>query len=149
MGMFSEHQGPLVKPSPLVRKAAKFKRVQARRAEKDAEDARLEREAAKVRAEVWDRDKGIDRAYGLPMFRHHENPEIVGHCHHILPKSLGGPDETANEVLLSPIAHERAHARYDAIVLEIHGNADETLTFIERHIETGKVLRQWESPVPR
>ncbi len=149
MGQFSTHIGPLTKPSRLVRKVEKFARVITRRAAKDAEDAKLDREAAKIRAQVWDRDKAVCRAYGVPLKRQHENPEIVGHCHHIRFKSQGGPDETWNEILLSPMAHERAHARYDAIVLEVHGDADETLTFIEKQIETGQELRRWESRVPR
>lgn len=148
MGMFSDISGPILKSSPLKRQIDKHDRKLARRAAKEAADAKAEREAAKVRAEVWDRDKGIDRAYGVPVFRAHENPALVGHSHHIVFRSHGGEDTTANEVLLSPIAHERAHARYDAVVLEIHGNADDTLTFVEKQIETGKELRRWESPVP-
>lgn len=148
MGMYSTHQGPLSKSSPLKRKERKFERVQARRDATAAENARLEREAAAVRDAVWKRDKGVCRAYGVPLMRKHENPVRVGECHHIQPRSLGGPDTTCNEVLISPIAHERAHSRYDALTLEIHGNPDETLTFVEKHTETGKELRRWESPVP-
>lgn len=149
MGQFSTHAGPILKSSPLARKVRKFERILARRAEKDAADAAIEREAAKVRAEVWDRDKSICRAYGVPLKRQAENPLIVGHCHHILPRSLGGPDATWNEVLIAPMAHERTHARFDEVALEVHGDADATLTFVEKHIETGKVLRRWDSPVPR
>lgn len=148
MGAFSQFSGPLLKPSPLARKVRKFERVEARRAATAAENARIEREAAAVRDAVWQRDRGVCRAYGVPLMRKHENPLRVGHCHHIMPRSLGGPDATWNEVLISPVAHERAHARFDQVALEVHGDADATLTFVEKHIETGKVLRRWESPVP-
>lgn len=150
MGMFSEHTGPLVKAdSAFKRKQRKFERIEARRVAKAAEDARIEREAAAVRDEVWKRERGCCRAYGVPLMRKHENPMRVGHVHHKVPRSLGGPDATWNELLLSPLAHERAHSRYDGVTLEIHGNPDQTITFVEKHTETGQILKQWESAVPK
>lgn len=41
---------------------------------------------------------------------------------------------------------ERVHGTWDHILLDITGNADETLTFTERDRETGAVIRTWESP---
>lgn len=134
------------KPSRLATKAQKWIRTQARKAAKRADDRVRQREEQAIHDQVWTRDKSTCRAYGLRLKRNSDNPFIVGHCHHVIFRSLGGPSTTANEVLLSAIAHERAHGRHDRIVLDISGNANETLTFTERDRETGQVLKTWESP---
>lgn len=149
MGQFSEIVGPIPKPSRLKPKAAKYERTVERRKDKAREDAAIEREAKKVRDQVWARDKARCRAYGVPLKRVSDNPLVLGQVDHLHARSLGGPDETENEVLLSPIAHERKHLRYDAVGLRIEGNADETLTLTEFDLETGAVLRVWDSPVPQ
>lgn len=123
----------------------KAERRHAKETARTAQERRQAREEAKVRDRVWRRDRGVCRAYGVPLKRLTTNPYEFGHCAHLEARSQGGPYTTGNLALLSPMAHERHHLRFDGIGLEMTGEADGILTFREFNLETGETLRQWEN----
>lgn len=118
-------------PSVLRTIANKAKRVSAEDAFRDA---------------VWDRDGGISRASGKPVFRAHTDPSKRGEVAHIKARSTAPAEKynPDNGVLLTAVEHgwsdpRTANAKGKTL-LEIRGtNARRTLTFIRRD-ERGRHL---------
>lgn len=94
---------------------------------------RRKREALKdaVYVQVDKRDRYICRATGVYIGRGR------GARHHIVFRSLGGKHETGNVVTLCDTFHALIHGHKATCV----GNADQTLTFSDKH-------GRWESPRP-
>lgn len=136
------------KPSRLTRDvkkhAAKVQRDKAR----EKQD-RLDRAADTARRKAtYERDQGRSRASGVELKWQSRNPLEVAHAHHIKFRSRGGSDDLFNQVLLSPSEHDMAHARHPQFVLDIFGDANKTLTFMKKQVETGKVIERRKSPCP-
>jgi 5-methylcytosine-specific restriction endonuclease McrA len=132
-------------------KPAKGSGKLARRASKDAK--RIEREKQKkrdrltkamenrnLRFDVFTRDKGRCRAFGLPLYFEHSDPMQVGHCHHVIYRSAGGNDSLDNLLYLSWKAHQMVH---DGMLI-IHGDPNGLIYFTAKD-RKGKVTRTWES----
>ena len=96
------------------------------------------------RLEVYTRDHGTDRAFGVALIFEGDNVETCAQCHHIVYRSHGGSDETGNLCTLSQKAHRMIHDGE----LSIQGDADDTLTFTQKDLTTGRIVRTWESPNP-
>lgn len=136
------------KPSKLARDVDKHAAKVTRRkvkAQQDRDDAKVQ---TAIRRAVFERDHSTSRASGQPVKWADENPAKVGHRHHILFRSRGGSDELSNLVLLTEAEHEMAHGRGSKFVLDIYGDANQTLRFVKRHLETGQVVKEWESACP-
>lgn len=123
----------------------------ARRQERLAGAAKLKQreklEAAKLqrqyRITTYNRDGGMCRATGEPVYLEHPDPFKVAHCHHIVYRSAQGSDLPHNRVTLSPKAHQLEHDGR----LDITGDPNKTLFFTQRDTK-GRVVRTWESPCP-
>lgn len=140
---FQTYTGPLWKPSKLDRIAAKQERkAEESKAKAAAQRQELDRQSA-IRKACYVRDGGVCRAFGVPLKLVSDNKLELAECHHIVFRSAGGSHEMINRVTLSPKAHSMAHLHQ----LIIAGDPNGTLTFVERNLETGKVLRMWESTV--
>jgi 5-methylcytosine-specific restriction endonuclease McrA len=63
--------------------------------------------------------------------------------HHIVYRSAGGTDEPGNCISLCFDCHRAEHGHE----LDITGDANGTLIIVRRHLETGRIVRQWESAV--
>lgn len=148
MGMHSEHAGPLVKPSRLDRDDAKFARQQDRARERRRRERAEQAAWEVIRAGVYQRDQGRSRASGTPLKLHSQNPREVADCNHLIFRSAGGSSDPSNLCTLTREEHDMVHARHPRYVLDISGDANSTLTFVRRDVETGKVLELWESPCP-
>lgn len=134
------YAGPILKPSALDRQIEKYKRRMAKAKDKRAEERR-EREAwSVVRKAAFVRDRGRCRAFGTPLSLVTANPELLAHAHHVVFRSAGGSDDLSNVCTLSPRAHEMVHRH----MLDVEGDANATLTFRQRHPETGRIEREWE-----
>ncbi len=137
------------KPSKFQRDAAKWQKSQAKKRTKDkAKKAASAEWAAKAR-KCYDRDGGCSRASGRRLEFRCANPFKVADPHHIKWKSAGGSDEESNVVTVSRGEHDRIHMRGNYTTrLEVEGDSNATLTWREFDAETGKLLREWESPCP-
>lgn len=136
--------GPLVKPSKLDRELAKHARRQAQASHRKADARRQAAAWNKLADRVFTRDKGRCRATGAVLKRHASHPLEQAQIHHVVFRSAGGGDETSNLVTLSPLAHRAVHEHR----LDITGNGDGTVMCRERDLETGRIVRVWDSPVP-
>lgn len=132
----------LTKPTRLSRDVAKYERQRDRMRERRAVEKR-EREAwMKVRAEVYARDGGICRAFGIRLKLRADDPFMIANAHHVKFRSAGGTDELSNLVLVSPHAHDLIH-RHE---LDVAGDdANGVVTFTRKNPETGRVIEQWTS----
>jgi 5-methylcytosine-specific restriction endonuclease McrA len=102
----------------------------AREAEISAE--RNQRQVARV---VTQREGGKCRVCGRRC-----DPDALsmlkkGHHHHIVFRSAGGEDSTANECLLCAGCHDEVHVKK---TLAIEGNADVALTLKRMNVATGE-----------
>lgn len=95
---------------------------------------------------AYTRDHGRCRAFGTPLIFEGEALATRSHCHHVTFRSQQGGNESSNLATLSNDAHTAIH---DLGTLTCEGNADETLIFTQKNLETGAIVRRWESPVPR
>lgn len=138
-----DHAGPFLKPSPLDTAIRKHARKRARQAVKTEATRDRALRLSALRRACYMRDAGRCRAYGVPLKLITDNPELLAHAHHLVYRSAGGGDEMSNLVTLSPRAHRDEHEHR----LVISGDPSGTLTFVERNLETGKVIRMWESTV--
>lgn len=136
------------KPSRLDRDVKKFEGKVGRRKAKTKRDRENAKEQTARRRAVFERDQSRSRASGVLVRWADENPSLVGHRHHIVFRSVGGSDDLSNLVLLTESEHEMAHARGSKYVLDIAGDANGTLTFTQRELETGRIVREWKSPCP-
>ncbi len=97
-----------------------------------------------VRWAVFQRDGGRDRAFGQPLVFEGSDLATAAHAHHVVFRSHGGTDTTDNLVTLSNETHAMIHKPKKQI-LSIEGNADRTLSFTLKELETGNIIRTWES----
>lgn len=135
---------PLTKPSRLPEQIRKHERKQSRRnakAEADRVEAAI---SSELRAQAFRRDRGRCRVLGAVLVLHTDNPLKLAHAHHVIFRSLGGPDELWNLATISPLAHDFIH-KPKSQRITVEGNADETLTCRLIEMETGKVLQEWLS----
>lgn len=134
----------LLKPSRYERDLEKHERRLARaKAKRTAK--RVEVDAfAQLRRLVYLRDRATCRVFGTPLKLVSANPLEVAHCHHVIFRSAGGSDALENLALLSPRAHDLVHRH----VIDVTGDANKTLTILERNPETGRVVHEWTSPCP-
>lgn len=122
-----------------------------RKAETRAEAAKVKQReklaAAKLqrqyRTTTYNRDGGLCRATGEPVYLEHPDPFKVAHCHHIVYRSAQGSNLPHNRVTLSPKAHQLEHDGR----LDIAGDPNGVLFFTQRDTK-GRVVRTWESPCP-
>ena len=118
------------------------KGVTDRAAERQAQIDRVNenRTLAAIRRAIYERDKGCCRVCGRVMALEHPNPKMQMHWHHIVYRSAGGPNTVENGLSLCWRDHQREHAH----TLVIKGTGA-LVTITERHPETYRVLREWES----
>jgi len=138
--------GPLTKPSKLGKAVAKYEKRQQRQAVKK----RLERQAREARAAfvllVWARDRGACRVCGVLVTKASQggDPRLHGHVHEIQYRSAGGSAlDLKNTALVCGLDHDREHRH----LIEITGTGDH-LHITERNVETGRIVRVWESKLP-
>lgn len=138
------------KPSKHQRQEARHKaRVLKAKTKRAEQDGKREKWAA-IALAAYNRDNGCSRASGRHLKFRNGSPFTIADPHHIIWKSAGGPDELWNVCTLDRSEHDRVHMRGNYKTrLEVEGNANETLTFREFDAETGKLIREWESPCPR
>lgn len=133
------------KPSRLDRDVAKFERRKAR----DRQRAAAEKAAADaweaVRRACYARDHGMSRISGKPLDLHNANPWKVADFHHIVFRSCGGTDETANVLTVARDEHDMIHGRHARFLLDVAGDADGIVSIVQRSVETGRIVREWES----
>jgi hypothetical protein len=137
------------KPSRFQRELAKDER----RKEKARTKKQAEREAdavwAKTAYDVYVRDHGCSRASGRPLKFRSGPVATIADPHHIAWRSAGGDDSTKNLVTLSRDEHDMVHMRGNyKFRLEVEGDANQTLTFRKYSMETGRLVREWDSPNP-
>lgn len=115
--------GALAKPSRLDRDVAKHqKRVKARATKRKAD--RVEHDAwLALRERVFKRDQGLCRFCDRAVHLRHADPEKVAQCHHVVYRSAGGKDVTANLATLCAGCHDAEHKHR----IDIKGNADRVL----------------------
>jgi hypothetical protein len=123
------------------RKAAR--QVVTKREERQNKRDQIEAYRA-IRWAVFQRDGGRDRAFGTPLVFEGSDVATTSHAHHVTFRSHGGTDTTDNLVTLSNATHDLIH-KPTREVLTIDGNADGTLSFTLKNLETGNVIRTWES----
>lgn len=136
------------KPAPGSGRLERRKRKQERAVvtkREERQNRRDEIEAYRaLRWAVFQRDGGRDRAFGQPLVFEGDDVKTRAHAHHIVFKSHGGTDTTDNLVNISQETHDMIH-KPTRKVLIIEGNADQTLSFTLKELETGKIIRTWES----
>ena len=133
------------KAPALMRQVAKFNRKQARAKVRESAKRKEAAEWTVIRKAIYQRDMGLCRACGREVKVLSENPLLQSHCHHIVYLSAGGTDARDNLVTLCAVCHAHEHAH----VLRITGHGDARIDLVKIHPETGRVLRAWESEVPR
>lgn len=133
---------PLWKSSTLDRKAAKYEARVARVKSKKAEDRKAAAVFSLKRQQAYQRDHGLCRVFGVPVKLTSANPLEVAHAHHVIFRSAGGTDDLSNLATVSARAHDLIHRH----VIDVSGNANGTLVIRQRNIETGRIVREWESP---
>jgi 5-methylcytosine-specific restriction endonuclease McrA len=131
----------LLKPSRLERLLSKFTRRKTREKAKRDKRAAEYLEWSRIRAKVFQRDGGRDRAFGMPVAFSSPDPHRLAHVHHIIPRSAGGSDDLSNLILLSLPSHELVHR---VGTLDTKGDGNALVTFTLKNLETGKVIRVWE-----
>ena len=140
---------PSWKPVDGSGRAERQTRRRARAIIKERTAKRLKAEARRqdraVRFACFLRDGRQCRAFGTPLKFETDLLAVLAHNHHITYRSAGGSDESANRVTLSPFAHRLEHEG----LLEIGGNADETLTFTRYEWAGGtrQFVRAWSRTV--
>lgn len=136
----------LQKPSRLARDVAKWRQSLVTKRVKDTAKQIARAAWDLLRRKVYDRENGLCRACGRhTRFTGKGNPENQAHCHHVIFRSAGGKDEMRNLANLCGSCHEKHHAGYRGERLESFGNAEKVLTFRSFNLETGQLLREWES----
>ncbi len=121
-----------------------------RAAERRAEQSRIDKAAERQKAQAWAamrryiylRDERKCRATRRPVLLSTDGLMKLGHVHHLIYRSHGGPDTPENLLLLSAYAHQKVH---DGL-LEISGDPNGVVTFTEFEYKGGtrNVLRVWE-----
>jgi 5-methylcytosine-specific restriction endonuclease McrA len=96
-----------------------------------------------LRAACYHRDHGRCRCCGAGLVLESENLRVRMQTHHIIYRSAGGADELGNCISLCFDCHRQEHGHE----LDITGDANGTLIIVERNLETGRIVRQWESAV--
>lgn len=137
--------GALAKPSRLDRDVAKHqRRVSRAKAKRETDKA----DAAKWRAignAIFKRDRGKCRACFMPLHQRADiNPTRRAQAHHIVYRSAGGSDATANLITLCAVCHHWEHQHKIAI----SGDGDALVSICYTNPETGKLIQQWSSPCP-
>jgi 5-methylcytosine-specific restriction endonuclease McrA len=145
VGSGAEAVIPQFKDSPAI---AKLKRQDAKAAKRKAKSA-AQRKAKEAKRQAWiklrmlvhERDKGMCRCCFKPV-KFASGDWEQAHPHHVVYRSAGGTDDTANVVTLCMLCHNMEHGH----VLEISGNADALLSFVRyKFTDAGReVVRQWE-----
>lgn len=97
------------------------------------------------RLEVYTRDHGTDRSFGIALIFEGDSLTTRAQIHHILYRSHGGSDDMSNLVTLSQKAHQMIHDGE----LTVEGDANGTLTFTQKDLNTGRTVNTWESPCPK
>lgn len=139
----------LWKPKALDRLLSRHMRTRRKKKTRDEEVRAVRERKAKIREEVYARDRGRCRAFGVPVFLRSADPLKLAHAHHVTYASAGGSDEPYNRVTLSPKAHAMIHpGPFATQILEVSGDGNRTVTFTLKHIETGRIERSWESVCP-
>ena len=136
--------GPLLKPSRLDRQVDKYEKRMAKAKAKKAEDRQAAVVFSENRRQAYKRDNGLCRVFGVGVKLTSANPLEVGHAHHVRFRSAGGDDSLGNLATVSARAHDLIHRH----VLDVTGDANGTLSITQRHLETGRIVRQWDSPCP-
>jgi 5-methylcytosine-specific restriction endonuclease McrA len=131
----------LLKPSRLERLLSKFTRRKTREKQARQKKAAEYIEWTRLRAKVFQRDKGRCRAFGTPVAFSSPDPKKLAHVHHVIYRSAGGSNELDNLILLSLPAHEMVHQMG---TLDVTGDGNALVTFTLKNLETGKVIRVWE-----
>jgi hypothetical protein len=93
---------------------------------------------------VTQREEGRCRVYGTRTDPFAVGRAHHGHHHHIMPRSRGGADTTANLVLISAKAHDEIHVKKTLVV---EGDADTGLTISTRDAEGNWVVWRQETGV--
>lgn len=133
----------LLKPSKLDRLIRRQQgRVSAEALKRKLRRTEMARER-EIRMATYERDKGLCRAYGVPVNFAGVDPLRVAHCHHFKYRSAGGSDDISNRITLSPQAHDLEHRH----LLHISGDPNGTLEFALYDAE-GEFIGSWESPCP-
>lgn len=136
------------KPSRRERDVQKHEKRVAREKQQAAAERRESAEWTATRKAIYKRDQGKSRFSGKALFLRHDDPRLVGEVNHTQLRSRGGPDESWNLALLTPDEHDMFHHRHPKYVLDISGNADRVLTFVQKHRETGRIALTVNSPNP-
>jgi len=139
------------KRSPFQKAVDRYERRQAQaKATVKKTRARMELRS-RLREQVYARDKGRCRATGKPLMLHAASPYLVGHAHHIVWLGRGGQDVLENLVLIDPQIHELIHARVvnASKRIDVRGDGNGTVYFVEVNLETGKQGHEWASECPQ
>ena len=140
---------PQFKASRFERDVAKFDRRMAKATAKRKQKQDEAVAWAKRARECYDRDHGLSRISGRPLEFRSPNPWKVGDPHHIVWRSAGGSDELSNLALIGRDEHDMGHGRGNfKFRYEIEGDANHTLTIRQYATETGRLVREYESPNP-
>ena len=137
------------KPSKFQRDAAKWERGRARDKAKRAEELAEKKAWDALTLDAYNRDHGCSRLSWRPLEYRTQNPFTVADPHHIKWRSAGGLDVLENIVTISREEHDMIHMRGNyKFRIEVEGNANKTLTCRKFSMETGRLVREWESPCP-
>ena len=124
---------------------ARYKRRTERKREREFKRGKERRAlAAKLKAiriACFVRDNGRCRACLVPVYLAHENPFLVGHCHHIIYRSAGGKDTLENRIMLCVECHSLEHD--STLLIAGDPNAILTFTVLDKARQIHKV---WDSP---
>ena len=133
------------KPSRFSRDVAKHERKELRAKVRAAEDRRESAEWTAISKAIYVRDHGCCRVCGRETKRLSENPLLRAQCHHIVYRSAGGGDHSDNLINVCGVCHDQEHAH----VIQITGHGDGVVSIIKTNLETGRVVRAWESECPK
>lgn len=95
------------------------------------------------RLTAYERDGGKCRATGKWLPFRHPSLLKVAHSHHVVFLSAGGSDGPENRITISWPIHKLIHGHR----LDVTGNPNGTVHFIQKNLETGKVEHEWSSSV--
>lgn len=121
------------------KEAQRVEKLRATRMRKSVE--RLLREHN--RALAYDRDGGKCRATGKWLPFRHSSLLQVAHSHHVIFLSRGGSDGPENRITVCFAIHKMIHHG----LLDVTGDPNSTVTFTEKNLETGAIVRVWDSAV--
>lgn len=118
------------------------KGVTDRAADREAklERAAHNRQMTLTRRAIYERDKGCCRVCKRVLAFEHHNPKLQMQWHHIVYRSAGGDDSVDNGLSICWRDHKREHEH----VIVIKGTGAK-VTITEKHPETLRVIREWES----